>query len=138
MTEKLLATIAEDAIQIAHRIQGATDLLALHRRELAELCTRLGDTAVPEQEQWKRDTLAMYRTTLEQVDAALAVLGGKVLDGHAVKAIALDQLQRDLAILTGDDGSLPPRVVSTDNVRSMLHASAANIGQALGGRVVGQ
>jgi hypothetical protein len=71
-----LDKICEDAIQIAHRIGGATQLLVLHRKELDELRGRLADTVVaPEGEPWKRDTLKAYVDTIEQLDRALAVLG---------------------------------------------------------------
>jgi hypothetical protein len=71
-----LEKIAEDAIQISHRLGGATQLLALHRQELDQLRGRLADTVVaPEGEPWKRDALQTYATRLEQIDLALAALG---------------------------------------------------------------
>lgn len=71
-----LEKITEDAIQIQHRIGGATQLLVLHRKELHELRGQLADTLVSaDLEQWKCNTLQTYVFSIEQIDRALAVLG---------------------------------------------------------------
>ena len=73
---KQLDDITEAAIQIVHRVDGAGQLLLVHRAELDQVRGRLADTIVdPSLEEWKRDTLQTYVATIDQIDSAIRVLG---------------------------------------------------------------
>ena len=69
--------MAEEAIQIAHRIQATVDALVQQREELSQLVARFADApaTTTEREEAKRNAIAIYREQVVQLDAALAALG---------------------------------------------------------------
>lgn len=104
--------LVEEAIQIAGRLQAATDALAQARNELSDLCTQLGDTVVPtEQEVAKRDAIDVYRTTIAQVDSGLAALNGRASDEAA--GIAAERRRVIETIDTITIGNIFPREYRT-------------------------
>lgn len=70
--------LSEDAIQIAHRIAGAKDLLKLHREELATCRAMVTDVVVTEETApWKAAMIETCDAQLAQIEAALSALDPK-------------------------------------------------------------